>query len=656
MNDKKFKVVMTSGAVHITGFDNSMREVFSDFARKRIRWTTEFRRGRFVRKPDKVFGASNYYRTEYRFHRHDWEQLKEHLAVYGITEDQYSFTKRKFYTPKVIKVASPDEWKPRDYQEDIIQAAIRKSIYSLVIPLQTGYGKFSRNGTPILTPHGWKKIEELEVGDAIMGSSGDKQHVSGTYPQGKQLMYRVTFKDGRYTDCGLPHLWTHWDKEKSVWMTSTTEQLIGRFRDDQTYSTFVPPYLGEEVTRELNTTIVSVIPLNESDDATCIRVSNPDRLYVCDDYIVTHNTAVALFTVEELQQRTAVVSKLKHVKQWKRDIKEQFRCDDKDIMLISGAPALIKAIKLAKEDKLEAKFLLFSNSTLQVFIKNYELGDWTKYGCKPDKLMERLGVGLRVVDEAHENLHLNFKLDLYLHQPKTLHLSASLESDDEFINRMSEILYPLKLRHDKLEWDKYIDVYAMAYRHTRSDMQYQFSGNPSYNHMALDQWYLSKPKVLENYFKFIGDLLYKNYVDGYKEGLKAVVFVAYVDMATALTKYLSERFGKYWVARYCGSEDDPQENLYDADIRVTTPESCGTGTDIPNLSFNLCMVNISSRQRNIQVQGRTRKIKLYPDMTPVFMYCYAMDIDKHMKAHEKRLEIFESKAKSIRTIISSYRV
>lgn len=502
------QVVMQSSGIKVIKFDNATRAVLMDFCRSRIQWTTSFRRGRYVKKMHKVFAASNRFRTEFFFHRHDWEELKQHLANNFIPEEKMLIKYKRYKPTHSIDVTSASHYESRDYQIEIVDSALQPKHYSLVIPLQPGSGK----------------------------------------------------------------------------------------------------------------------------------------------------TYIALKVSEEHKTRTGVVSKLKHVKQWRKDIKEQLGLTDKDILLINGKVPLIKLIKSAKEGTLTAKYILFSNSTLQVMLKKYELGDWHEYGVKPDDLLQLLGIGLNIVDEAHENLHLNFKLAMYLHVKKTLYLSGSLESEDEFVNKMSEIVYPTELRYNKRAWDKYIDVYALSYKHYRDDMVYQYNGNPSYNHGALEQWYLKNPKILANYFKMVGDLMYKNFVEGKKDGLKAVVFVSYVDFATALTKYLKSRFRHLDIKRYCATEGDSSEALYDSDIRVTTPESCGTGTDIPNLSFNLCLVNVSSMQRNTQIHGRTRKIKLYPEMNPVFMYVYAVDIDKHVAAHNKRFDLFEHKSKSIRCITSDYKI
>lgn len=52
-----------------------------------------------------------------------------------------------------------------------------------------------------------KKIGDVSVGDYIYDDSGHLTEVTGVYPQGKVMTYRVTFEDGRNAICCGEHLW-----------------------------------------------------------------------------------------------------------------------------------------------------------------------------------------------------------------------------------------------------------------------------------------------------------------------------------------------------------------------------------------------------------------------------------------------------------------
>lgn len=68
-------------------------------------------------------------------------------------------------------------------------------------------GKALKNGEPVLTPSGWKKIETLKVGDEVFDGNGEITEVVGVYPQGARKIFRFTFDDGSIVDADEDHLW-----------------------------------------------------------------------------------------------------------------------------------------------------------------------------------------------------------------------------------------------------------------------------------------------------------------------------------------------------------------------------------------------------------------------------------------------------------------
>lgn len=59
----------------------------------------------------------------------------------------------------------------------------------------------------ILTPFGYKKMRDIELGDTIIDGNGEHTTVCGVYPQGVKPMYRITFSDHSTIDCSDEHLW-----------------------------------------------------------------------------------------------------------------------------------------------------------------------------------------------------------------------------------------------------------------------------------------------------------------------------------------------------------------------------------------------------------------------------------------------------------------
>lgn len=83
----------------------------------------------------------------------------------------------------------------------------------------------------VLTPHGWKQMGELKIGDTICGTHGTYQTVLGTYDKGVMDLYEVKLADGNSTSrsvlCSANHLWevyTYWGKRVLL----TTQELLDR--------------------------------------------------------------------------------------------------------------------------------------------------------------------------------------------------------------------------------------------------------------------------------------------------------------------------------------------------------------------------------------------------------------------------------------------
>jgi superfamily II DNA or RNA helicase len=88
-------------------------------------------------------------------------------------------------------------------------------------------------------------------------------------------------------------------------------------------------------------------------------------------------------------------------------------------------------------------------------------------------------------------------------------------------------------------------------------------------------------------------------------------------------------------------EEDPYENLMQADVSVSTLLSAGTGVDIPMLTTVILTTSISSSQSNIQGFGRLRNI---PNKKLRFVYFVCSDFPKQLEYHEKKKDMLSRMA------------
>lgn len=102
-----------------------------------------------------------------------------------------------------------------------------------VIAMPQGTGKEQPLSSNILTPNGWTKMKNIKVGSEVIAADGSVAKVTGVFPKGIKDVYRVSFKDGTYVDCGLEHLWevkTCEDRRnKKKARIVTTEQMLNNY-------------------------------------------------------------------------------------------------------------------------------------------------------------------------------------------------------------------------------------------------------------------------------------------------------------------------------------------------------------------------------------------------------------------------------------------
>jgi superfamily II DNA or RNA helicase len=287
---------------------------------------------------------------------------------------------------------------------------------------------------------------------------------------------------------------------------------------------------------------------------------------------------------------------------------------------------------------------------MQDYIKLYEdtkLVGFPAWLVPPERMYEVLGVGVRIVDEVHQHFHVNFKMDLYTHLPKGLYLSATLESDDTFTERMYKLAYPMNTRINSGAFHKYAEVTAIEYSLQYAD-KVKCSRNGSYNHIVYEEWLMKKKQALANYLEMIGNIVETDYVKKRVDKQKMLIFAASVEMCRIIAEYLKKRFPKFTIGKY--TSEDKYETLMTNDISVSTIGSSGTAVDIPDLITCLMTTGVVERKANLQALGRLRDLKHYPNQKVHFLYLVCTDIRKQREYHQKKLELFKPRVLVHRTM------
>jgi phosphate starvation-inducible PhoH-like protein len=113
-----------------------------------------------------------------------------------------------------------------------------------VAPLAFMRGRALSLHSRLLTPTGWRKMGDIQIGDEVIGSDGKPTLVIGVFPQGKKPVYRLTMTDGASVIACAEHLWqvrTMEDKRRNKPpRVLQTQEMIGNFRCHHQYRYELP--------------------------------------------------------------------------------------------------------------------------------------------------------------------------------------------------------------------------------------------------------------------------------------------------------------------------------------------------------------------------------------------------------------------------------
>lgn len=391
-------------------------------------------------------------------------------------------------------------------------------------------------------------------------------------------------------------------------------------------------------------------------DATCISIDHHRKLYVCENWVVTHNTFCALKSITDLGYKFVVIVLARFVKNWVKEIQKITDIKAKEILLVDSSSAMKALTEMAvtpgSMDPYKA--IVMGNRSFISYITAFENSgadiEALGYMVTPDELWPKLGVGIRLIDEVHMEFHANFRLDLYTHIKRTISLSATLISDDPHEKRMHNIAYPKDERSEEQQLTKYIDSFGVVYTiPNRWHYKTAYRGSSNYSHAAFEDSILRNKDFTKAYADMHIHWLKHGYQKNWQPDHKAIVFASTKEMCAELTKQISNAFPNYTVRRYVaedGGKKDKQgyeENYQKPHIRVTTIGSGGTGHDIKGLTDNILGVGLSSTKSNVQVLGRLRDI---PGKQTRFYYMSCLDIPKQMHYHMAKKDLLKQRAKS----------
>lgn len=340
--------------------------------------------------------------------------------------------------------------------------------------------------------------------------------------------------------------------------------------------------------------LIKDISFSHMEKSRCIMVDNPEHLYLTEDYIVTHNTFIALYAISKLCLKPLIVAPTTMLKnQWIENL-EELGVDRSDIAThIHDAP--------------NKTFCVVTISAIENELRD----DWAKL-CDT---INKSGFGIKVTDESHLHLKGLLKLDAICNIKHNWYLSATLgrsdHSEDRILNRaladaerfVGSALYE-EYKHE------YVNIYLQdIYYHPSTKLcnkyfRYGSKGliRASYYQMLMNYWN-GKP-FLDNLITMMKRAKSIATYDG-----KILLLVPLISIIERVIEVMKKDpwFKDYTYSGVNGSMPIAQRRqAMECDFILSTSMSMGTGVDVSNLAVVVNFDQYASPIITEQIVGRLR--------------------------------------------------
>lgn len=283
------------------------------------------------------------------------------------------------------------------------------------------------------------------------------------------------------------------------------------------------------------------------------------------------------------------------LEQWKNAIMEYTNLSSNDICKLEGS-APIERILRGRSKSADKPIYLVTHSTL----KSYgDKNGWESIG----KLFEKLGIGLKFYDEAHQNFSNMCMIDFYTNVYRTYYVTATPKRSNKDENRVYALYMKSIPSVDLFDEDKDPHTKYMAIR---------FNSNPRYTDISncknmydLDRMkyidYLMGNENFWNMFDYIFNMVEKT-------GGKALFYIGKNDAILKVRDRIVRHYPEYEndIGIYTSISASKQEEKSKRFI-LTTTKSAGAGEDIKGLKYSVILAEpFKSDVLAQQTLGRTR--------------------------------------------------
>lgn len=348
----------------------------------------------------------------------------------------------------------------------------------------------------------------------------------------------------------------------------------------------------------------------------------------------TGKTYCAIAACSLLQTRVMIIVGTDDLrKQWKDKIIQYTGLPKTSICLITGQKSL-NTIVNARETKLaNYAFYITTHSTLRSYMK-------TNGFYSLNQLFEKMGIGIKIIDEAHLQylniLHIDYATNVW----KTFYLTATFIQSE----KIEDILFQkafnkvFKLYKQPSSRKHVLYVVGMFSSKANAIERQSVKGRKGLDKHKYISYEMQKANIFTAYKYFINLLICEKRIEG-----KTLVLSSTKESCDIFQSVTKEILPAYSTCvHYSGSKVD---NFEPYGIIFATPKMLGTGQDISGLRAIINLEPMRSERNTLQVFGRLREYA--PDKDTYYIEIVDKSIPPVMSMCRDRMKLLANSCKKL---------
>ena len=314
-------------------------------------------------------------------------------------------------------------------------------------------------------------------------------------------------------------------------------------------------------------------------------------------------TFCAVTAITQYRTRTMIIlNRVNILNQWRDEL---LKFTDVDYMkVITLDTETIVEIYNGKHTRRRWDIFLVGHRTLANAAK---LIGWEGIG----EVFRKLGIGLKIYDEAHREFANTALVDCYTNTKKTIYLTATPKLSGPKANYIYQTLFRGMPKFNQRELGfneskKHIQMIAVIYNsQPSSEAKHRCKTIRGFNSKEHSIYQINSDNKFEEILMGLIDKM------AIKNGFRSLIYVSRIVACDTIVKWIKTEYPDISVSAYHSEipKADKEDIINNSQIIVSTNQSLGLGENIPNLQWVCNCEAFSTDTIGIQASGRLRRLE-----------------------------------------------